>query len=187
MPTGKIKTLREGFGFIQPDGGGKDIHFHRNGLNNVQFDELVEGQVITSFTISSGQRGPTAIDIEVGEIPADSVIDMTDLIKNGGAPLVNAAEKLGQTLKNKGLKTAQIRKVYGAVKKIQMSEKFQRNDLIMLKPKLAYAAARDDAVSDLKDALTEAIDEVGDDEKRFKHFVDFFEATLAYHKAAGGE
>ena len=186
MPTGKIKTLLNGYGFITPDEGGKDVHFHRNGLKNIQFDELVEGQEITSYTISPGQKGPTAIAIEVGEIPADSVIDMADIIQNGGAPLVNAAEKLGQTLKNRGLKTAQIRKVYGAVKKIQMSEKFQRNDLIMLKPKLAYAAARDSAVTDLKDKLTQAIDEVGDDDQRFKNFVDFFEATLAYHKAAGG-
>ena len=110
-----------------------------------------------------------------------------NVIEHGGVPLVTAAEELGRSLKNRGLKTAQIRKVYGAVKKIQMSEKFQRNDLIMLKPKLAYAAARNDAVTDLKDALTQAIDKVGDDMLRFKNFVDFFEATLAYHKAAGGE
>lgn len=109
-----------------------------------------------------------------------------DVIEEGGEPLVSAAEDLGNRLGNRGLKTSQIRKVYGAVKKIQMSEKFQRNDLIMLKPKLAYAAARDSAVTDLKDALTQAIDRVEDEPKRFKNFVDFFEATLAYHKAAGG-
>ena len=68
-----------------------------------------------------------------------------------------------------------------------MSDEFHRNDLVMLKPKLAYAAARNDAVTDLKDALTQAIDRVGDDPQRFKNFVDFFEATLAYHKAAGGQ
>ena len=111
-----------------------------------------------------------------------------NVIEQGGDPLVDAAEKLGKTLKNRGLKTAQIRKVYGAVKRIQMGEEeFRRNDLIMLKPKLAYAAAREPAVTDLKDALTQAIDKVGDDIQRFKNFVDFFEATLAYHKAAGGD
>lgn len=118
-----------------------------------------------------------------------------NVIEEGGQPLVHAAEKLGESLKNQGLKTSQIRKVYGTVKKIQVSEEFRQNDLIMLKPKLAYAAARNRAVTDLKDALTQAIDKVidtvGDDkkkekEKKFKNFVDFFEATLAYHKAAGG-
>ena len=108
-----------------------------------------------------------------------------NVIEEGGEPLVTAAENLGQKLA-RNLKTSQIRKVYGAVKKIQMSDKFRRNDLLMLKPKLAYAAARNDEVTDLKDALTQAIDRVGDDPQRFKNFVDFFEATLAYHKAAGG-
>lgn len=109
-----------------------------------------------------------------------------DVIEEGGEALVIAAENLGRKLA-RNLKTSQIRKVYGAVKKIQMSDKFQRNDLIMLKPKLAYAAARNDEVTDLKDALTQAIDKVGDDPHRFKNFVDFFEATLAYHRAAGGK
>ena len=108
------------------------------------------------------------------------------VIEEGGEPLIEAAEDLGNRLENRQLKTAQIRKVYGAVKKIQMSDVFRRNDLIMLKPKLAYAAARNSEVTDLKDALTQAIDRVGDDPQRFKNFVDFFEATLAYHRAAGG-
>jgi len=107
------------------------------------------------------------------------------VIEEGGEPLVEAAEKLGEKLA-RNLKTSQIRKVYGAVKKIQMSDEFHRNDLIMLKPKLAYAAARNNEVTDLKDALTQAIDRVGDDPQRFKNFVDFFEATHAYHRAAGG-
>lgn len=108
------------------------------------------------------------------------------VIEEGGEPLVEAAEKLGEKLA-RNLKTSQIRKVYGAVKKIQMSDEFRQNELVMLKPKLAYAAARNNAVMDLKDALTQAIDQVGDDPKRFKNFVDFFEAILAYHKAAGGQ
>ena len=108
------------------------------------------------------------------------------VIEEGGEPLVEAAEKLGEKLA-RNLKTSQIRKVYGAVKKIQMSDEFHRNDLVMLKPKLAYAAARNNAVIDLKDALTQAIDQVGNDPKKFKNFVDFFEAILAYHRAAGGQ
>ena len=118
-----------------------------------------------------------------------------NVIEEGGHPLVKAAEALGKLLQSRGLKTSQIRKIYGAVKKIQVSEAFRQNDptidlimndLIMLKPKLAYAAARERAVTDLKEALTQAIDKV-DSLERFKNFVDFFEATLAYHKAAGGE
>ena len=108
------------------------------------------------------------------------------VIEEGGDSLVRAAEDLGRRLA-RDLKTAQIRKIYGAVKKIQLSDEFRRNDLILLKPKLAYAAARKGEVTALKEALTQAIDRVGDDPERFKNFVDFFEATLAYHKAAGGD
>ena len=110
-----------------------------------------------------------------------------NVIEEGGNALVTAAKDLGNRLQRRRLKTSQIRKVYGTVKKIQMSDEFRQNDLIMLKPKLAYAAARNNEVADLRDALTQAIDKVGGDPQRFKNFVDFFEATLAYHKAAGGQ
>ena len=184
MPTGKIKTLLKGFGFIQPDDGGKDVHFTRSALKNAQFDELVEGQQVTAFTITQGQKGPTASNVEV-EAVAQQKIDISEIIEKGGEPLVTAAENLGRKLA-RNLKTSQIRKVYGAVKKIQMSDKFNQNELIMLKPKLAYAAARKSEVEDLKNTLTQAINHV-DNSDKFKNFVDFFEAILAYHRAYGGE
>ena len=184
MPTGKIKTLLKGYGFIQPDDGDKDVHFTRSALKNAQFDELVEGQQVTSFTITQGQKGPTASNVEV-EAVAQQKIDISEIIEKGGEPLVDAAENLGRKLA-KNLKTSQIRKVYGAVKKIQMSDEFNQNELIMLKPKLAYAAARKSEVEDLKNTLTQAINQV-DNSDKFKNFVDFFEAILAYHRAYGGE
>ena len=186
MSTGKIKTLLKGYGFIQPDDDGGDVHFSRKALKNAQFDELEEGQQITSYTITQGKDGrPTASDVEV-EAVAQQKIDISEIIEKGGEPLVTAAEDLGRKLKNRGLKTSQIRKVYGAVKKIQMSDEFNQNELIMLKPKLAYAAARKSEVEDLKNTLTQAINQV-DNSHKFKNFVDFFEAILAYHRAYGGE
>ena len=184
MPTGKIKTLLKGFGYIQPDDGGKDVHFSQRALQNVRFNELIEGQQVTSYTITQGERGPTASSVEVEEV-AQQKVDISEIIEKGGEPLVTAAENLGRKLA-RNLKTAQIRKVYGAVKKIQMSEEFNRNELIMLKPKLAYAAARKSEVEALKDVLTQAINQV-DNADKFKNFVDFFEAILAYHRAYGGD
>lgn len=183
MATGKIKTLKNGFGFIDPDGGGKDVHFHSKGLKNAKFNDLQVGQQITSFTVAQGQQGPTAINIEVEEIIP---INIEDVITNGGDVLVAAAKSLGRRLAAKELKTAQIRKVYSAVKKIQLNKEFNRNELVMLKPKLAYAAARKNEVEELKEVLTEAINHVNN-EITFKTFVDFFEAILAYHKEAGGD
>ena len=108
-----------------------------------------------------------------------------NVIEHGGDPLVKAAEQLGKK-HARNLKTAQIRKVYSTVKKIQMNKTFNRNELVLLKPRLAYAAARNRDVEDLRDALTQAIDKVKTIED-FKNFVDFFEAILAYHRAFGGD
>lgn len=109
------------------------------------------------------------------------------LIREGGRLLVEAAERLGPRLQRGNLTTNQIRNIYGTVKQMEMRG-FDANELVLLKPKLAYAAARanSNGARELKDVLSWAIDEVGTDETRFAHFVDFFEAVLAYHKAAGG-
>ena len=196
MPTGTIKTLLNGYGFITPDGGGKDIHFRASVIKNAQFDELSEGQPVTSYTVTQGDKGPTAGEVVVAPNP-NAAIEIADVIEEGGDVLVKAAENLGKSISNRnsGITTSQIRKVYSAVKKIQIKiqvdKEFERNDLILLKPKLAYVAARaprgrETSTEKLQDALTQAIDRV-DNHEKFKNFVNFFEATLAYHKAAGGQ
>ena len=111
------------------------------------------------------------------------------VITEGGETLVKKAEQLGQQLVKERLTTSQIRNIYGAVKKMQMKGELDTHKLLMLKPKLAYAAKRHKevkGVDTLKDVLTQAIDLVENDSKKFNRFVDFFEAILAYHKDAGG-
>lgn len=109
------------------------------------------------------------------------------VITEGGEILVKKAGQLGQQLVQERLTTSQIRNIYGAVKKMQMKGELDTHKLLMLKPKLAYAAKRHGGgVETLKDVLTQAIDLVGDDSKKFNRFVDFFEAILAYHKFYGG-
>ena len=108
------------------------------------------------------------------------------VIQQGGKTLVDVAEKLGPQLHRGGLTTSQIRNVFGAVKMMEMRG-FKSHEFVLLKPKLAYAAARARGAEKLKDVLSGAIDEVGNDETKFARFVDFFEAILAYHKAAGGK
>ncbi len=110
-------------------------------------------------------------------------------IREGGKPLVDAAEKLGKHLVSRELTTSQIRNIYGMVKRMEMRG-FDVHEFVLLKPKLAYTAkrARDrGGAEDLKTVLIWAIDEVGSDASKFQRFVDFFEAILAYHKAEGGK
>jgi CRISPR-associated protein Csm2 len=106
--------------------------------------------------------------------------------------LVDQAQVIGAAL-SKSLTKSQIRNIFGTVRQIQMNwtgdeeKAASYRQLLMLKPKLQYQAARTKAVEPLAGVLDRAIDHVGDDRVRFGRFVDFFEAILAYHTAEGGK
>jgi CspA family cold shock protein len=66
--TGTVKWFNDekGFGFIQPDDGGKDVFVHfrqvnRNGFERVSLDD---GQKV-SFEIGEGQKGPQAENVTI--------------------------------------------------------------------------------------------------------------------------
>jgi CRISPR-associated protein Csm2 len=114
---------------------------------------------------------------------------------------VNFAEKFGEYLCDKtpdnrlgrmAMTTSQIRNIFGEVKRIQAKGySTEKSSFLLLRPKIAYAEARVKAksgksrIEDFRKVLDKAHLAVKD-EKQFQHFVDFLEATLAYHKAAGG-
>jgi CRISPR-associated protein Csm2 len=127
--------------------------------------------------------------------------DLQAIIVKGDAQVtVEQARALGESLARQ-LTTSQIRNIFGTVRRIEMNwPEEARNDaeqqraaraqreLLLLKPKMAYQAKRERGrgVAMLTDVLSDAIDLVGDERQNFQHFVDFFEAILAYHKAYGG-
>jgi CspA family cold shock protein len=60
---GTIKRVvrEKGFGFIlSPDG--KDVFFHRNGLQGMDFEGLQEGTTV-EFDIEQGAKGPRAANV----------------------------------------------------------------------------------------------------------------------------
>ncbi|HEX5503440.1 MAG TPA: cold-shock protein [Thermomicrobiales bacterium] len=65
MAQGTIKTIRDdrGFGFIQPDGGTKDVFFHSTSVVGHQFDSLREGQRV-EFDIADDPRNPGRLRAE---------------------------------------------------------------------------------------------------------------------------
>ena len=61
---GCVQNIKEGFGFITPDGGGQTLFFHYSSVENVDFAELVRGDVV-SFELGRNEQGPCAVNIRV--------------------------------------------------------------------------------------------------------------------------
>jgi len=64
MATGTVKWfyVAKGWGFIVPDGGGKDVFCHASALRGVQV--LAEGQRV-EFEVKQAPRGPQAESVRV--------------------------------------------------------------------------------------------------------------------------
>ncbi|MBL1433982.1 cold shock domain-containing protein [Candidatus Wolfebacteria bacterium] len=63
MNKGTIARVTDrGFGFIKPEDGEKDLFFHANELNEVEFNDLREGDAVT-FELSDGPKGPNATNV----------------------------------------------------------------------------------------------------------------------------
>lgn len=106
--------------------------------------------------------------------------------------LVNHAKDFGPFLKQQRLETNQVRKFLDAVNRLkaELAEKGDfsaiETDVVLLQPKLAYAAARQKAAKPLSDVMSVAIDKVHSKED-FERLVQFLESIIAYHKAEGGK
>lgn len=98
------------------------------------------------------------------------------------------------------LTTSQLRKFFGSVKQLQMTTElkgYNPSEMVMLKPKLAYAAGRSHKnntsfrefrIDDFRNVIDKAVDIVNgsaNKELAFKNFIQFFEAIVAYHKVYG--
>jgi CspA family cold shock protein len=64
MPVGTVKFFNttKGFGFIAPEGGGKDVFVHATAVEAAGMRSLAEGQKI-AFDIQPDARGAKAVNL----------------------------------------------------------------------------------------------------------------------------
>jgi CspA family cold shock protein len=64
MATGTVKFFNatKGFGFISPEGGGKDVFVHATAVEQAGMRSLSEGQRVT-FDIQPDARGSKAVNL----------------------------------------------------------------------------------------------------------------------------
>jgi len=65
MSTGTVKWFNDskGFGFITPDGGGKDLFAHFSAIQGSGFKSLKENQKV-SFDVTAGPKADQAVNIK---------------------------------------------------------------------------------------------------------------------------
>jgi cold shock protein len=66
MNTGTVKFYngQKGFGFIQPDDGGKDVFVHATALEHAGLPPLQEGQSVR-MNVVQGAKGPEVSSISI--------------------------------------------------------------------------------------------------------------------------
>jgi CspA family cold shock protein len=59
MPIGTVKwfNVRKGYGFIEPEGGGKDVFVHISAVERAGMDSLREGQKVSFEEETDGRSG----------------------------------------------------------------------------------------------------------------------------------
>jgi CspA family cold shock protein len=64
MATGTVKWFNDakGFGFITPDGGGKDVFVHHTAIQADGFRSLPEGQKV-QYDVTEGTKGRQAANV----------------------------------------------------------------------------------------------------------------------------
>lgn len=69
MEYGKVKWFDEqkGFGFIQPDNGGKDIFLHRNNIENLGYNEGIKDGEAVEYKVEETPKGLTAENVYILE------------------------------------------------------------------------------------------------------------------------
>jgi len=122
--------------------------------------------------------------------PKVSNNEIKEIIEKRNTIMLNdIANKLGEYYargkERERLSSSQIRNI---LDRIQRMKRFDKNEIQLLRPALAYAAGKDRTgkLKHLHSIIDNAIKLV-DNENKFENFRNFFEAIVAYHRYHGGK
>lgn len=93
----------------------------------------------------------------------------------------------------KKVSNSQLRKFLDEIKRIQLDFDNRKKEIVLLDPKLAYAAAKlrkynksklkeDSKLSSLYSLLSPLLKHINQDKDKFKNFMNIYEAIVAYYK-----
>ncbi|MGQ9485645.1 MAG: type III-A CRISPR-associated protein Csm2 [Desulfosoma sp.] len=106
--------------------------------------------------------------------------------------LVDIADAVGKTVANQ-VKMNQIRRFLDGARKVEAElkgrEDFEKikGQIVLLRPKLAYAAGRHSEVKHLAEILDAAVRSAAQTKDNFMKFLRFMESIIAYHRFHGGK
>lgn len=141
------------------------------------------------------QKGPLPNQVEK-PLNLDNSILENGIKSNDIENLKAWGKYFAENIGGKKVTTSQLRKFFGEIKRIQADFDNCKMDLILLDPKIAYAVgrAKKDArqgetlkIEDFYKQITPLIGNIGEDQVKFKRFVQVCEAIVAYHKQFGGD
>ncbi|ELS30904.1 MULTISPECIES: type III-A CRISPR-associated protein Csm2 [Pseudanabaena] len=139
----------------------------------------------------SRQQGNHLANADITKPIIDSLSKINYLKDYPIRDLVTQSETFGKALRDQRLETNQIRKFLDAINRLKsklVGSGFSEieAEIVLLKPKLAYAAARQNVVKPLNKVMSAAIDKV-ESKADFERLVNLVESIIAYHKEAGGK
>ena len=114
----------------------------------------------------------------------------TGLNNLSGDELVDISSKMGGYLL-RSLKTTQVRRFLDGIRKLDVQfdkgKNFNKDLVILMKPKLAYAVGRNQDIKPLMEVLEPAITAGAKSYADFKRLIALIEGIVAYHRYHGGK
>ncbi len=117
--------------------------------------------------------------------------ELSDLKQVSMERLVEIADTVGSRISHE-VKMNQIRRFLDGARKVEAEMKRSgrfdqvKDRVVLLRPKLAYAAGRHEKVKPLAELLDTAVTSAAKSEENFMKFLRLMEGIIAYHRFYGG-